>query len=140
MIEIVKNEISLDGMRTVRVVSDLCPIPFPVKEGANVRRWDDELLGLHYVEMEYPSMDFVDVHFEGMEQFRRLLVWMFLPGERVSKVVEFAANWYFQQTHHRPQFAFMKRLPQGAENGTEVDGCILIQAEWALDGCVMIGG
>lgn len=140
MIEVVKSEISQSGMRTVRVVSDLSPIPFPVQEGACVKTWDDELLGLHYVEMTFPSQGFVDVHLEGQPKFRRLLVWMMLPGERVSKVIEFAADWYFQQTHRKPNYCFMKRLPAGASNGIEIENCMVMEAEWALDGCLMIGG
>lgn len=142
MIEKLIDEVTPDGVRHMKMVSDLSPIPFPVREGAGfqVQEWTDELLGLHYLDATWASMDVVILQGEGWPKPRKLVLWKFLPGERVSEIIKEVADWYFVSAHHRPQYAFMKRLPQGAENGTEVDGCMLIEAEWALDGCVMIGG
>lgn len=142
MIEIVVNEITGDGMHRVRVVSDMpSPLtPLPVGEGSSVRTWDDALLGLHYAEALYPCREVVCVTFEGMKRPRKLVVWKILPGERVSEIVSQVADWYFWSAHRRPQYAFMARLPRGVESGVEVDGVSLFEAEWAIPGCVMIGG
>ena len=143
MIQILVNELRPDGMRRVKVVcDDPHPLPFPLKGGRELElhEWDDEALGLHYVEATWPCMGVVDVQLEGMPKFRRLVVWKFMPGERVSEVIRCVADWYFVQTHQRPGYAFLRSLPSGAENGQEVEGVMLMQAEWALPGCVMIGG
>ena len=140
MIEIVVNEITGEGMHRVRVVSDVAPVPFPITHGAEIRRWDDELLGLHYAESTYPCREVVCVQLEGAPKPRKLAVWKLMPGERVSEIISHVANWYFCSAHHRPQYAFMARLPKGVDNGVEVDGVTLLEADWALSGCVMIGG
>jgi hypothetical protein len=140
MIELLVNEILPDGMRHVKVVSDLPPIPFPVRDGGQIHQWTDELLGLHYLEATWPCMEVVHVHLEGQPKCRKLVVWKFLPGERVSEIISYVADWFFVQTHHRPEYAFMRSLPSGVESGTDVDGVMLMQADWALPGCVMVGG
>jgi len=65
-----------------------------------------------------------------------------MPGEgyRLSEIVEFLAEWYFVQTRQRAGFAFARKLPRDVESGCEVDGVMLFEAEWALQGCVMVGG
>lgn len=140
MIQVLVNELLADGTRRVRVVSDQAPVPYHIGDQAAVRSWDDEALGLHYLEVTWPCMDVVHVQLEGMPKCRKMLVWKFLPGERVSQVIRYVADWYFAQTHHRPQYAFVRSLPAGVENGQEVDGVMLMEAEWALPGCVFIGG
>jgi hypothetical protein len=145
MIELLVNEVLPDGMRHVKVVSDQAdphPLPFPLEGGREIRvkKWTDELLGLHYLEATWACMEVVHVHLEGQPKCRKLVVWKFLPGERVSEIITYVADWFFVQTHHRPEYAFMRSLPSGVESGTEVDGVMLMQADWALPGCVMVGG
>ena len=148
MIDIVLDDVLPDGTRRRRLASDqvidpalieFCP-PLPQHAGLNMRAWSDPVLNLHYAEWTWPCMGFVDFHFEGMEKFRRLVVWKMLPGERVSEVIPRMAEWYFTQTKHRPQFAFIKQLPKAVDNGIEVEGCTLLEVDWALIGCVMVGG
>jgi hypothetical protein len=145
MIEIVVNDVLEDGMRRVRMVSDCeiapSPLPSPWKgEGVACRTWSDNLLGLHYAEWTWACRDVVEVHTEGMKKCRRLVMWKFLPGERVSEVITLVAEWYFVQTHRRPQFAWMQKLPKGVEYGLEVDGVMLLEDESVYPGCVMVGG
>lgn len=142
MIEYLINELCADGMRHVKIVSDSpdALLNFPI-EGARIERKSDELLGLHYVEVWWACRGFVDFHFEGLPKgFRRLAVWKFAQGERASEIINCLVEWFFVQTHHHPQFAWMKQLPSGVENGIEVHGVTLLQADWALPGCVLIGG
>ena len=148
MIEVVLNDVLDDGMRRLRLVSDqvidpavvVFSKPLPCGAGMCARMWSDALLGLHYAEWTWACMDVVEMHFEGDDTKRKFVMWKFLPGERVSDVIKFVADWYFAQTHHHAEFAFMKQLPKGAEIGIEVDGCMLMEADWALPGCVLIGG
>jgi hypothetical protein len=149
MIELLVNEVLPDGMRHVKVVSDAPlsastltspQIRESTKFGGSVREWRDEVLGLNYLEAGWACMEVVHVQLEGQPKCRKLVVWKFLPGERVSEIITYVADWFFVQTHHRPEYAFMRSLPSGVESGTEVDGVMLMQADWALPGCVMVGG
>lgn len=39
-----------------------------------------------------------------------------------------------------PKYLFVKRLPKGAENCMDVQGMILLEAEWMLERSVAVGG
>jgi len=156
MIKIVANQLSADGMKFVKVVSDReVPEAFmrkfvhgPTLDYAVVKCYPTTALSLFYGEVTFPVRGVVDVKLEGMERARRLAVWRLMSqdGFTVSQVIHFLAGWFFTQTHHRPQYAFMRKLPASVESGCEVpqgDGIedvMLFQAEWALEKCVMVGG
>lgn len=154
MIEMVLNQVSVDGMRLVRVISDRVVseaclrsmAPGAAREFAEVRCWDTAALNLFYGEARWPVREMVEVKMPSsrfqVPTMRRLVAWRFMEGEgyRVSEVIEHLARWFFVQTHRRPGFAFMKRLPKGVECGEEVEGVMLLEAEWALERCVMVGG
>jgi hypothetical protein len=38
-----------------------------------------------------------------------------------------------------PGFAFVSKMPRGVENGVEVDGVMLFEAEWMPPKMVMVG-
>jgi len=39
-----------------------------------------------------------------------------------------------------PRDAYIKTLPKGAEHGVEVDGVMLLEVDWVLEGYLFIGG
>jgi hypothetical protein len=82
----------------------------------------------------------VELRCEGWVKARRFAVWQLERGEHVSVVVGELARWYTKRTGRVPCFAFMRQLPREAEEGMEVAGVLLFSAEWALPGCVLIGG
>lgn len=157
MIEVLKNEISQDGMKTVRLLSDravsdarlLKLVPGAAREWAKISRETNEGLSLHHVTITYPLREVVEVRMQNAEgRMRRLAVWKMVPeeGYRVSEIIAFLVEWYFMQTHRMPEFAFMKKLPKEAISGQLLafgegeDGVMLMEADWALQGCVMVGG
>src|SRR5690349_18347446 len=127
-------------MRRVTVVCVLASISCSVLEFAFVEFLGRTQLGCLYFSITSFVQGVMEVHLDGFLSFRRLLRWLLLPGDRVSKMIEFAADWYVVQTHRRPQYCFIKHLPSGASNGIEIEDCMVMEAEWALDGCLMIGG
>ena len=174
MEEIVRNSISEDGMREVRVVSDAAVsearmrqfVPGAARGLEVVKCYPTSALGLFYGEVVYPAREVVEFPFAACKEgkFRRLAVWRLVPEEgfRVSEVMEFLADWFFVQTHHRAGYAFMRRLPKEAVSGQVLavggastasgvplsaqrdskgeDGLVLLEADWALDRCVLVGG
>lgn len=147
MIEILTNELLPDGYRHVRVMSDaplteawmLGYAPAPVRGFAQVTLTPTAALNLFYGDVRYPCREVVRCQVSCVS-FRMLAVWKLLPGDRVSEVIEHVAEWYFASAGQRPQFGWMRKLPAGAECGMEIAGVMLLEAEWALDGCVMVGG
>lgn len=138
MEEVIVDTIEAGGMRRLRVVRD-APLEL---EGLlpELKIWEDEALGLHYAEALYPYRGAVEVHFEGLpKRFRRLVCWA-LQGDRVSKGMQEGAMRFEELFGRRPEYAFIERLPTGAESGVEVDGVMLMEAEWAMPGCLYLGG
>lgn len=149
MIEVVLNQISLDGMRLVRVISNqtvaeawmLRCVPGIAREFAEVKCWDTSALSLFYGEAKYPVRGAVEICAEEWIRPRRFAAWRLMPGERASNAIHVLSEWFFAQTHHRAQYAFMRKLPKEVESGVlEVDGLVLLEAEWCLERCVLVGG
>jgi len=117
-------------------------VPCSMRDHAKVNCYPTSALSLFYGEVTYPMRGFVDLTFEGAKKFRRLAVWRLMKedGYSVRQVIEILADWFFIQTHRRPQFAFMKSMPMGVDNGFEIVDVMLFEAEWAFDKCVLIGG
>jgi len=142
MIEILLNDVMLDGMRRVRVVSDapvdtaaLCPYK-PV--GACVREWRDEALGLHYVEATWACREAVSIRVSGWKCARKMVLWKLQAGERVSEALKDALAVYGERFKSFPAYAFLRRLPRGIEFGFEVEDVMLMDAEWVPAGCIAV--
>lgn len=148
MIEVVVNQLSAEGMKFVRVISDRvvseafmrAVVPSVAREFAQVKCYDTAALSLFYGEVTYPLRGVVEVHAQLWKKPRRFAGWRLMPGERASEAIQTLDEWFFVQTHHRAAYAFMKSLPKGIESGTDVNGLELHQAEWCLDKCVLVGG
>lgn len=150
MIEVVLNQLSADGMKLVRVISDQrvteaflwSLVPGASREFATVKPWETAALNLFYGEVTFPVRGVVEIQAEGWKKARRLAAWRLMDAEgyRVSEVICFLAEWYFVQTHRQAQYAFVRSLPKGAERFMDVDGLVLLDVEWCLEKCVLVGG
>jgi hypothetical protein len=150
MIEVIVNQLSADGMKFVKMISDQrmseawvrSIVPGAAREFAQVKCYETSALSLFYGEVSYPLRQMVEIKPAEWKRARRFAGWRLMDGEgyRVSEIIEFLGEWYFVQTHQRAQYAFVKSLPKGAERFMELDGLMLLDVEWALDKCVLIGG
>lgn len=81
-------------------------------------------------------------------KFRRLVVWnlssMFqVSGSKFLSVrdgAREAAKEFERLFGFAPKYLFVRRLPRGAENCMDVQGMILLEADWMLGRCVAVGG
>ena len=69
----------------------------------------------------------------------KLLLKPIPTGEKVSKVIIVAAEAFANEAGLDPEFAFVKVIPQGADELVEVRGMILLRADWLPDGQVAVG-
>jgi hypothetical protein len=115
-------------------------IPTPAVEFSKIHCQVTAALSLFYGEAQWPVREAVEIHCEGWPKFRRLVVWKMMNDERMSLAMEDVRIYYFQLFMRHPRFAFTKRLPRQVEDGWESNGLMLMQAEWALRGCLMVGG
>lgn len=138
MIEVLVNDVTLEGMRYVKVVSDIAPVPYPIPAGSIVQTWPDELLGLFYLEVMWPCREAVSIRCEGWPCAKPMVLWKLASGERVSDALKKALGVYAERFKSFPAYAFMKKLPKTIENGFEAEDMCLFEAEWVPAGCIAI--
>ena len=148
MEEVVHNRLTMEGIREVKLISDspvsegrmMRFVPEPAIGLVTVRCYDTTALNLFYGEASWPAREAVDFQCDGWPKFRRVVVWKLVPGERVSVGVRSAASRYFELFMRWPRFAFIRHKPAEVENGIEIENVMLMEANWALRGCLMVGG
>lgn len=140
MITRVYDQLESGGLVRTRWAAG-APIGFErVEEGWQVREWSDAVLDLHYCELAQSYRGPVEIFIPGFEKkFIRVLAWA-IQKDRVSQCMRAGAASYASMTKRWPKWAFIDKIPKGAEEGVEVDGVCLIQADWALPGFLFIGG
>ncbi len=97
--------------------------------------------GAWHLRVEYPYRGVLDVEAACKHgKFRRLVVWSLEGCGSVRAAIDQAEVYFWTLFRFRPAYGFMKRLPNGAENGQDLDGLILLEADWMLGKCVAVGG
>jgi hypothetical protein len=147
MEQIILNNLTSDGTRHVKLMSDkpvnqarmLQFVPTPALDYAQIKCYDTAALMLFYGEVDYPAREAVDFQCEGWPKFRRLVVWKLMPTDYVSVCMEEARLYYFHIFMRHPRYAFIRKYPH-IDDLYEANGLMLIEAEWALPGCLMVGG
>lgn len=81
----------------------------------------------------------VEVKCEGWIVPKIFVARVLVAGDRVSEKIKDAAEEYLQLFHDFPRYAYVSRLPSGIENGIEVNGAMLFQAEWMPPRMVAVG-
>lgn len=108
-----------------------------VPEGAKIAVTKEN--GAFHLRGEWPYRGALDVQCEGWPQFKRFVCWA-LKGERVSKAMREGTLHYSRIFGRYPGTAFIRQMPKDVEEGVEVDGVALLCADWAPQGCLLIGG
>lgn len=144
MIDIFADDVTVDGLRRVRLVSDQpieaeTTLPVVPPLGAAVRSWSDAALGLHYVEATWACREAVALRCAGWKKPKGVVVWKLEPGERVSAALPSAVAVFGETFKFLPTYAWMRKLPNAVELWFEVAGVEFHQAEWAPLGCVVLG-
>jgi len=153
MIELVEDTLLAGGLRKMRWMSEApIPVPSPISDEigeGGCRRWGDEKLGVHYLEVVYPYRGPVEIRFPwpvnpvtcpvDEPKMIRMLAWS-INGEKISKCMQEGAAEFASSVGRWPRDAYIKTLPKGAEHGVEVDGVMLLEVDWVLEGYLFIGG
>jgi len=143
MIEVVEDVVSLlSCRRVVHLMSDeemrLDDLAVFGAPEQGVEAQVKQELGVFHLRGEWAFRGAVEVRGECWPRARRMVVWPI--GGRVSAEMQAAAMEYLRVFRRWPGYAFIRQLPRGAEEGVEVDGVMLLSAEWAPPGCLVVGG
>ena len=91
----------------------------------------------------YPYRGILDVAcVENEKKFRRLVVWSLEGCKSVRDAISQAECYFWTTFKFRPGYVFMRRLPAAvdAASAPDVEGMILLEADWMLEKCVAVGG
>lgn len=111
--------------------------PYGMPEDAKVAVGKE--LGVWHVRASWPYTGILDVQAVSWPKFRRLVVWNLEGCASVTEAFYHAAMEFERVLYGgKPEFAFMRKLPQGAQE--EVGKMQLFECEWMLERCVAVGG
>lgn len=141
---VVEDVVTMDCRRVVHLMSNTpFPAPSPISKYEMGEGGKAEIVqeaGVWHLRAEWPFWGMLDVQAEGWPRPRRLLVCRLREGERVSEMIEAVAERWMQAMGWAPKFAWVRELPEKAEWGQDVFGCILLAAKWLPGQCVAVGG
>lgn len=93
----------------------------------------------HYRAMQ-PYRGMIDIPAACKEgKFRRLVAWNLDGCASVRSALQEAAREFERLFRGRAEFAFMKKLPAGAEPDMDIGDLILLEVDWMLERCVAVG-
>lgn len=99
--------------------------------------------GVWHYRAEFPYKGVLDIAcVDGGQNFRRLVVWSLAGCESVRDAISQAHDYFWSLFRFRPGYVFMRRLPAAARetDDQDVEGMILLEANWMLEKCVAVGG
>ena len=96
--------------------------------------------GVWHLRAVYPFRGVVDIHSSQWVKLRRVVAWNLEGCASVREAIGQAAGEFERLFHSQPKFVFMNKLPKGVEMFQEVDGMMLLEAEWMIERCVAVGG
>jgi len=134
---IVEDVVTEECVRMLHVMSNR-PIRMSLPVGASVRETNEG--GAWHLRAEWDYAGMLDFWPREWPKPRRFMVWRLQEGERVSDAILCAASTFSHAVGFLPKFAFVRTLPEKAEWGQDVHGCLLFAAEWLPKNCVAVGG
>jgi hypothetical protein len=151
MESIVLNELGHDGMRRIKIVSDVPVmadrfdrferlIPPAAREKAVYEEKPDSLLNIVSLTIRFPVYGPYEVFYPSPKKFRRFMFVHFDYASRVSECIKLARDAFLSGTSYPPMYAYVTTLPNGADEFMTVHGCELFAVDWMPSNCVAVGG
>lgn len=134
---LVENSVSREGLRVLHVMGGapvskkwMEYIPY-IRKMPTVREWEDEI-HLHHLLVSWQAAEVVQWTFQVKPWLvrRNVVLWFVKMSQTMSEAILDAAVCYALNFGRDPLFAFVHKMPSGANEGVEVKGVMLIQADW----------
>lgn len=96
--------------------------------------------GVYHLRAKWMICGPVVIHAEGWPMPKKFMVWHLSLADTVKMALYEANRKYEDVFLERAEYAFIRKLPRGVENGVEVGNLVLFEAEWMVRKCVAVGG
>jgi hypothetical protein len=99
----------------------------------------EKIISLDCKMNEQPYCGPADIKCEGWPKAKRFVLWNLTTVDSVTMALFEAARRYEEVFGVRAEFAFIRKLPRGVDNGAQVGDLMLFEAEWMAAKCVAVG-
>lgn len=137
-----ENIVSDDGMRKLHLMSNLeltvdalRKYNMPVNAKIEIKKE----AGISHLNASWPISGPLVINGEGWPMPKVYVVWNLALCESVKMAMYEAMKEYEDIFSEMPQYAFVRKLPRGVENGVEVGNLMLFEADWMVRKCVAVG-
>jgi hypothetical protein len=144
---VVEDSVSREGLRRLHIMG-AAPVEAEAwRENGYIprdavfleeKRWEE--VRLHHWQVTWMAREVVGWTFQANPLARRMVVLWHIGTGKVSKAILDGAVAYAIGLGRDPLFAYLRVIPAGASEETEVRGIMLVQADWVPDGFVMLDG
>jgi hypothetical protein len=154
-VTVLEDLCSPEGVRRLHVMSGteidlsllMWRVPVPAQDMVQVREWEEAQLGVKHAELRWKAREGVrwQIQVDGKMVEWHGVLWYIEPGGRISEAVGDAAGRYWVEFECWPQFGWVRRLPEGVEEGVEVEigsgveAVHVMLADWVPAGFVAVG-
>lgn len=96
-------------------------------------------IGAYHLRASWPMRGPLNIQCEGWPVPRMFVMWNLTGCESVTMAIHDAVNCYQDIFNNDPLFVFIRHMPRNVENGVEVCGLLLFEADWMVRKCVAVG-
>jgi hypothetical protein len=141
MIEL-ENVVSDEGISSVHLMSNFELTVDAIKKyhapvDAKIEITNE--MGVHHLRASWNLRGPIQINAEGWSVPRIFVIWSLMGYESVKAAIHDAAKYYEELYGMRPDYAYMRQLPRGVENCTEIGDLILYEVDWMVRKCVAVG-
>ena len=137
-----ENNVSNDGMYVLHLMSNdelTADVLKKYDAPVNAKFAIEKQSGVYHLSATWPMRGALKVNAEGWPVPKMFVVWNLSGCDSVKAAMYEAAKQYQDIFGERPQYAFVRKLPRGVENGAEVGDLMLFEADWMVRKCVAVG-
>jgi hypothetical protein len=80
----------------------------------------------------------ISLELEGRPAKQQAALWSLFGYQNMRTAIADAVNYFNEQSPLASEFVFVVKLPKGIDNGHEVDHVMLFEAEWMVNGFVLV--
>lgn len=137
-----ENFLDDDGFRIVHLMSNMALDSDALKAydaPADAMFEAKKEAGVYHLRAKWLICGPLVINAEGWPVPKRFVVWHLSLADSV-KIALYEANKKYEDVFlERAEYAFIRKLPRGIENGIEVGNLTLFEAEWMVRKCVAVG-
>lgn len=137
-----ENVVTDSGFRIVRLMSNMVLDASALRSydaPANTKATIKKEGGAYKLWATWPICGAMYINGEGWPVPKQFVVWYLELEPSIKQAMYKASKKYEDLFFEQAEYAFIRKLPHGVENGVEVGNLMLFEADWMVHKCVAVG-